>query len=222
MKLTKEQAADNRQNIIEAAGRLFREHGFDGVGVADLMKAAGFTHGGFYNHFSSKAALATEVASAGLKHSNTTLSDALINEPRPGSSGLADYIENYLSAEHRDDRATGCTIASLACDAGRENKDIQAGFADGIEEGLGIFASYYAKRDSKGQGPGGSARERAIQLMAELVGAVILARAVAHANPSLSDEILQASCRNLLQRPRRPRAARLRSRPRDKRSRPRD
>src|SRR5215469_5233108 len=215
MKLTKEQAADNRQSIIEAASRLFREHGFDGVGVADLMKAAGFTHGGFYNHFSSKTALATEVASAGLKHSNAKISDALINQPRAGSSGLADYIEHYLSAEHRDDRASGCTIASLACDAARETKDIQAGFADGIEEALGIFTSYYAKRDSKAQGTGGSARERAIQLMAELAGAVILARAVAHANPSLSDEILQASCRNLLQRPRRPRAARLGSRPRD-------
>jgi TetR/AcrR family transcriptional regulator, transcriptional repressor for nem operon len=208
MKLTKEQAADNRQSIIETAGRLFREHGFDGVGVADLMKAAGFTHGGFYNHFSSKTALATEAASAGLKHSNAKLSDALINEPRTANSGLADYIEHYLSAEHRDDRASGCTIASLACDAARQTKDIQAGFAAGIEEGLGIFASYYAKRDSKAQGSGGSARERAIQLMAELVGTVILARAVAHANPSLSDEILQANSRKFLKRPR---AARLRS-----------
>lgn len=213
MKLTKEQAADNRQSIIETAGRLFREHGFDGVAVADLMKAAGFTHGGFYNHFSSKTALATEAASASLKRSNAKLADALINDPRAGSSGLADYIEHYLSAEHRDDRASGCTIASLACDAAREKKDIQAGFADGIEEGLEIFASYYAKKDSKTQGSGCSARQRAIQLLAELVGAVILARAVAHANSALSDEILQASRRHLLKRPR---TARGRSRPREK------
>ena len=213
MKLTKEQAANNRQSIIETAGRLFREHGFEGVGVADLMKAAGFTHGGFYNHFSSKTALITEAASSGLKRANAKLSDALINEERTGSAGLANYIERYLSSEHRDDRAGGCTIASLACDAARQNKDIQARFAKGIAEGLEIFASYYAKSDSKALGSACSARERAIQLMAELVGAVILARAVAHASPSLSDEILQSSCRSLLERPR---AARLPSRSRKK------
>jgi len=198
MKLTKEKAADNRQSIIETAGRLFREHGFDGVGVADLMKAAGFTHGGFYNHFSSKAALAAEAASSGLKHSRSKLLDVLMNEQRPGSSGLAKHVEHYLSPEHRDDRAGGCTIASLACDAARGNEEIQAGFAPGIEEELNIFASYFAKGDSKDQGSAFSARERAVQLMAELVGTVILARAVAHANPSLSDQILQVSRRNIL------------------------
>jgi len=198
MKLTKEKAAENRQSIIKTAGRLFREHGFDGVGVADLMKAAGFTHGGFYNHFSSKAALAAEAASSGLKHSQSKLSDALMNEQRGGGSGLAKYVEHYLSPAHRDDRAGGCTIASLACDAARGNEEIQAGFAPGIEEELNIFASYFAKVESKDQGSAFSARERAIQLVSELVGAVILARAVAHANPTLSDQILQVSRRNLL------------------------
>jgi TetR/AcrR family transcriptional repressor of nem operon len=198
MKLTKEKAAENRQSVIETAGRLFREHGFDGVGVADLMKAAGFTHGGFYNHFSSKTALAAEAASSGLKHSTSKLSAALMNEERPGGSGLAGHIEHYLSPEHRDDRAGGCTIASLASDAARSNEEIQAGFALGIDEELNAFASYFAKFDSKDQGSALSARERAIQLLSELVGAVILARAVAHANPSLSDQILQVSRRNFL------------------------
>ena len=198
MKLTKEKAAANRQSVIETAGRLFREHGFDGIGVADLMKAAGFTHGGFYNHFSSKAALAAEAASLGLKNSHSKLSDVLMNEQRPGSSGLAKHVEHYLSPEHCDDRAGGCTIASLAGDAARGNEEIQAGFAPGIEEELDIFASYFAKSDSKDQGSAFSARERAIQLVSELVGTVILARAVARANPSLSDQILQASRRHLL------------------------
>jgi TetR/AcrR family transcriptional repressor of nem operon len=211
MKLTKEKAAENRQSIIETAGRLFREHGFDGVGVADLMKAAGFTHGGFYNHFSSKAALAAAAASSGLKHSHSKLSDLLMNEQRPGSSGLRKHVEHYLSPEHRDDRAGGCTIASLACDAARGNEEIQAGFAPGIEEALNIFASYFAKVESNDQGSAFSARERAIQLVSELVGAVILARAVAHANPSLSDQILQVSRRNLLGKG----ATRTRSRQRD-------
>jgi TetR/AcrR family transcriptional repressor of nem operon len=208
MKLTKEKAADNRQSIIETAGRLFREHGFDGVGVADLMKAAGFTHGGFYNHFPSKAALAAEAASSGMKQSRSQLLDVLMNEQKPGNSGLAKHVEHYLSPEHRDDRAGGCTIASLACDAGRGNEEIQASFAPGIEEELNILASYFAKGDSKDQGSAFSARERAIQLMSELVGAVILARAVAHANPSLSDQVLEVTRRNILGK----RAMRTRSR----------
>jgi TetR/AcrR family transcriptional repressor of nem operon len=198
MKLTKDQAAANRQSIIETAGRLFREHGFDGVGVADLMKAAGFTHGGFYNHFPSKAALAAEAASLGMQRSTSKLSDALMNEERPGSSGLAKHVEHYLSHEHRDDRAGGCTIASLASDAARGNRAIQAGFALGIDEELNTLASYFRKFDSKDQDSALSARERAIQLMSELVGAVILARAVAHANPALSEQILQVSRRNFL------------------------
>src|SRR5882757_5405430 len=86
MRLTKEQATENRQSIIDTAGRLFRESGFNGVSVADLMKAAGFTHGGFYNHFPSKEALAAEAASSGLKHSRSELLDVLRNEQRPGSS----------------------------------------------------------------------------------------------------------------------------------------
>ena len=198
MKLTKDQAAANRQSIIETAGRLFREHGFDGVGVADLIKAAGFTHGGFYNHFPSKAALAAEAASLGMQRSTSKLSDALMNDQTAGGSGLAKYVEHYLSPEHRDDRAGGCAIASLASDAARGNRAIQAGFALGIDEELNTLASYFGKFDSKDQDSALSARERAIQLMSELVGAVILARAVAHANPALSEQILQVSRRNFL------------------------
>jgi TetR/AcrR family transcriptional regulator, transcriptional repressor for nem operon len=126
------------------------------------------------------------------------LLDALMNEERPGSSGLAKHVEHYLSHEHRDDRAGGCTIASLAPDAARGNEEIQAGFALGIDEELNILASYFAKFDSKDQDSVLSARERGIQLMSELVGAVILARAVARANPALSEQILQVSRRNFL------------------------
>lgn len=200
MKLTKEQVAENRHRIIETAGRLFREHGFEGVGLADLMKAAGFTHGGFYNHFSSKQALAAAAALAGLRRSNSKLSDVLTVEERGPGSGLAKFVERYLSSEHRDDRAGGCTIASLACDAARDGKEIQASFAKGIEDELNIFASCFAKRDAEDRDSAFSARDRAIQLISELVGAVILARAVAQANPLLSGEILRVSRRNLRNR----------------------
>ena len=215
MKLTKQKAAQNRQRIVETAGRLFREQGFDGVGVADLMKAAGFTHGGFYNHFSSKEALAAEAASSGLNTSNSKLSDSLVDTENSGTSGLAKFVERYLSSEHRDDRAGGCTIASLAGDAARETEEIQASFAKGIEEELGILASYFAKNASEDQGSPLSARERAIRLVAELVGAVILARAVARGNRSLSDELLRTARHTLLEKLD---ASRLPSQPRKKRA----
>jgi TetR/AcrR family transcriptional regulator, transcriptional repressor for nem operon len=201
MRLSKEKAADNRQHIIESASRLFRQHGFNGVGLADLMKAAGFTHGGFYNHFSSKEALASEAASLGLKRSNLKISATLEDGEKTGSASLKKFVERYLSSEHRDNRGSGCTIASLGCDAGRESKEIQASFAKGIEEELAIFARYFAKRGAK-EGSPFSARAQAIHLLAQLVGAVILARAVAEANPLLSDEILQNSRRYLLKRSR--------------------
>ena len=198
MKLTRAQAADNRQRIIETASRLFRQHGFDGVGLADLMKAAGFTHGGFYNHFASKDALGAEAASSGLNHSSSKLSHTLMDETKPGMSGLATFIERYLSSEHRDARETGCTLAALACDAAREGKEIQQRFAQGIEEELMIFASYLAKGSDASPL---SARARAIRLLAESVGAIILARAVARGNPSLSEEILRTSRRSLAKKP---------------------
>jgi TetR/AcrR family transcriptional repressor of nem operon len=193
MRLTKEQATENRQRIIDTAGRLFRESGFNGVSVADLMKAAGFTHGGFYNHFPSKEALAAEAALSGLQRSNTTLTETLMDQAESNHPALWPYIEAYLSPAHRDNRADGCTIASLASDAARQDEQVQASFAQGIDEELDILASYFTKTHAEDQDDmPASARERAVQLLSELVGAIILARAVAQANPSLSDEILEA------------------------------
>jgi TetR/AcrR family transcriptional regulator, transcriptional repressor for nem operon len=193
MRLTKEQATENRQSIIETAGRLFRESGFNGVSVADLMKAAGFTHGGFYNHFPSKEALAAEAALSGLQRSNATLTETLMDQAGSNHSALVPFIESYLSSAHRDNRADGCTIASLASDAARQDEQVQASFAQGIDEELDILASYLAKTPAQDQDDlPASARERAVQMLSELVGAIILARAVAQANRPLSDEILEA------------------------------
>ena len=108
-------------------------------------------------------------------------------------SALWPFIEAYLSSAHRENRADGCTIASLASDAARQDEQVQASFAKGIDEELDILASYFAKTPAEEQDDlPASARERAIQLLSELVGAIILARAVAQANRSLSDEILEA------------------------------
>src|SRR5256885_17044025 len=84
MRLTQEESERNRKQILEVAGRLFRQHGFDGVGVDDLMKAAGFTHGGFYNHFGSKAELETEASAAGTAQGQAALGRLLWG---PGQGG---------------------------------------------------------------------------------------------------------------------------------------
>lgn len=196
MRLTKEQAAQNRRDILEAAGKLFRERGFEGVGIADLMKAAGFTHGGFYNHFPSKQALAAEMCSEAFQRSNAKLAEQLEQAP---DEALRDFVAHYLSPEHRDDPAQGCTLASLAADTGRQPPEVQASVAQGLEQVIQLIAEHLPRASPEPRTAGkASPRERAIQMMSEVVGGLILARAVAAANPEFSDEILEANLRKLI------------------------
>lgn len=196
MRLTKEQAAQNRRDILEAAGRLFRERGFEGVGIADLMKAAGFTHGGFYNHFPSKQALAAEMCSEAFQRSNSKLAEDLEQAP---DEALRDFVEHYLSPEHRDDPAQGCTLAALVADTGRQPQEVQESVAKGLEEVIQLIATNLPRALPEPRTAGKSSpRERAIQLMSEVVGGLLLARAVSAANPEFSDEILEANLRKLL------------------------
>src|SRR5436305_13635071 len=103
MKVTKTQALQNRARIVETASTLFRERGYDGVGVADLMAAAGFTHGGFYKHFGSKTDLMAEASACGLAQTA-----ALTHGVDP-----SDFVRQYVTRAHRDSHATGCTMAAL-------------------------------------------------------------------------------------------------------------
>ena len=123
MKVTKAQAEANRAHVVETASQLFRERGFDGVGVADLMAAAGFTHGGFYKHFASKADLMAESTACGSAQT-TALSEGV---------DASEFVRHYLSREHRDARATGCTMAALGGDAARQPESVRVAFADGVE-----------------------------------------------------------------------------------------
>jgi TetR/AcrR family transcriptional repressor of nem operon len=194
MRLTKKQAAENRRQILEAAAGLFREHGFAGVAIADLMKAAGFTHGGFYNHFASKEAIAAEASSTLIARSNAALADALGQKTsRQRAKAWRQYLDHYLSVEHRDAPASGCAVASLATDVARQGKAVQSSFAEGIENVIDILAANLPKA-KPGQGPA-KTREQAVRQWSEMVGALVLSRAVADADPALSEEILAASRR---------------------------
>lgn len=183
MKVTKAQSQANRAHIVETASVLFRERGYDGVGVAELMAAAGFTHGGFYKHFGSKADLMAEAAVCGFEASTRIAGDA----------GCAAFIAHYLSRQHRDARGSGCTMAALSGDAARQPCAIQAEFAQGIERLLTQLAS---------KDPAQATQERArhLDLFAHLVGALVLSRACPDDSP-LADEILEACRSKLLEVP---------------------
>jgi TetR/AcrR family transcriptional repressor of nem operon len=180
MKVTKAQALENRARIVETASTLFRERGYDGVSVADLMAAAGFTHGGFYKHFDSKADLMAEAAGAGFSRAVAYL--AGVDAPQ--------YIKEYLSRPHRDSRGDGCTFAALSGDAARQPESIKQAFAAGIENQL---ASLARDEDSLSDSAKKEARAKRIDTLAHVVGALVLSRACPDDSP-LADEILEV-CR---------------------------
>ena len=178
MKITKAQSLANRAHIVETASTLFRERGYDGVGVADLMAAAGLTQGGFYKHFGSKADLMAESAADGLSRSLAASADL----DAPG------FIDTYVCRSHRDARDKGCTLAALSGDAARQSSATQTTFASGIENTL---AALEAKQAAAADGPPERVRARMINLLATAMGAVMLSRACPDDSP-LADEILEA------------------------------
>lgn len=187
MRLTKQQAAENRRRILTAAMRLFRERGLEGVGVADVMSAAGFTHGGFYNHFASKEALAAEACQAEIDRSCAERATAFETN---GKDAFEDFVTAYVSRKHRDHPEAGCAIAALATDAGRQDEVVQASFAEGIER----TADGIAKATDVPEAD-------ALRVFSELVGAIVLSRAVAKTKPTLANEILEATRASLTDKP---------------------
>lgn len=179
MKITKAQSQENRSRIVESASALFRERGFDGVGVADLMAAAGLTHGGFYKHFGSKAELMAEATAHGLAAKMRDYEGV----------DMAGFVQRYLSPEHRDGRADGCAMAALGGDAPRQPAAVQARFEAGI---AAMLAAVERGAVASGAEPA-AARAQAIGLLAQLVGALMLSRACP-AGSALSDELLDV-CR---------------------------
>lgn len=181
MKVTKAQAQANRTHIVETASTLFRERGYDGVGVADLMAAAGFTHGGFYKHFQSKTDLMAEAATCGFSQTVAKTTDV----------DTAAFVKEYLSREHRDAPGHGCTMAALSGDAARQPEPVKEAFAGGIER---LLATLEGIEKPKGAAARRTARARRIDAFAQIVGAIVLSRACPD-DSSLADEILD-TCRS--------------------------
>jgi len=197
--VSKEQAVDNRRAIVAAAAKLFRERGVDGVGIAELMKAAGFTQGGFYNHFKSKEALVAEVIAAEMSKGTAELVRELQGIAPEGGGRLERQINKYLSKEHRLDVDGGCPVAGFSGDTPRLSVDARSQFAVGLDDIITILAGLIAEAPSKpGTQDRRTLREQAISLYAQLVGALVLSRAVAEPDAALADEVLESSRRNLL------------------------
>ena len=198
MGVSKRQTARNRQAIIDAATRLFRERGVDAVGLNELMREAGFTQGGFYNHFESKDALVAEVIAMAMTGANAKLFEA-IGKPLEAQhvNRFARQIKYYLSTNHRDDIENSCAVACLAPDARRLSEAAQAGYAHGLHAALNQLASI-VENDPTLRAAQESPRERAIALYAQMVGALMLSRAVLSADRALADEILSAARSDLL------------------------
>jgi TetR/AcrR family transcriptional repressor of nem operon len=187
MRVSREKAAENRERIIETASALFRAKGFGGIGVADIMKAADLTHGGFYGHFDSKDDLVAEASRCAMARAATNWGNVVASAP---DEPLAALLRHYLSPRHRDEPEKGCAFAALSADAARSSKPVRNAFADGLEALIEILAQSVPGRSKAAR------RRKAVAAMAELVGALMLARAVR--GTPLSDELLEATERDLL------------------------
>ena len=181
MRVSREKAAQTRDRIVEKAGTLFRAKGFGGVGVADVMKAADLTHGGFYGHFDSKEDLSVEASrqalAAGAARWRSIVAEA-------GDKPYPALLEYYVSSRHRDDPARGCALSALGADAARGSAGLRRAFGDGLQAFLDILTDALPGFSKPAK------RRKAVAAMATMVGAVTLARAVD--DPVLSDEILEA------------------------------
>ena len=186
MKVSREQAAENRERVLGVAAQLFRERGFDGVGLADIMKAAGLTHGGFYGQFASKEDLMAQASArafAGGVAWWSRLAAAAPEQPRDA------VTSRFLSTAHRDQPGQGCWVAALGSEVARQAGPVRHALTEGITAMVDLLAQWMPGRFKAAK------REKALALYAGMVGALVLARAVDDA--ALSEEILQAVARTL-------------------------
>jgi TetR/AcrR family transcriptional repressor of nem operon len=171
MKVSREQMIENRRRILDVASALFREKGFDAVSVAEVMKAAGLTHGGFYGHFSSKDDLIA-----------ATIGHALSGDAND-TIDLRAYLEDYLAPRHRDNPGRGCPTAGLASDIRHQTPAARAAMTEGLSTQIARVEKALPHIDAPER------RRAAIGTWAAMVGAVILSRAID--DTALSDEVLE-------------------------------
>lgn len=176
------------ERIVEAAARAIRRSGYGGTGVADIMKAAGLTHGGFYAHFASREAMLAEAADrAGAE---AVAASASIAAAAPPQNALQSLLRAYLSKEHLESTERGCPVAALGSEMPRQAPEVRHAATRRIKEMIDLVA-----RQSPDWGQPG-AHERALVTVATMVGALLLARAVDDSR--LSDALREAALNHLI------------------------
>jgi TetR/AcrR family transcriptional regulator, transcriptional repressor for nem operon len=177
----------SHERIVAAAARAIRRGGFQGVGVADIMKEAGLTHGGFYAHFSSRNALLAEALErAGQDNAARTRDDRATRQSR-GASPLRALVEGYLSDRHLGDIETGCTVAALASEMPRQTPEVREAAAQRVRAMVAAVRRALPKDAPADSGPA---------ITSQLVGALQLARALG--DNAEGRALLRASRRSLL------------------------
>lgn len=181
MRVTREQFQQNREKILQAAARLFRERGFEDVGVAEVMQAAGLTHGGFYGHFKSKDELIAEATGNGaggfVERWRQTVEDK-------GPEAMKAIADVYLSQAHRGGPGAGCMIAALGPEIARQPPEARGGVTAGIKRLVEVLESA-APGETQAE-----RRQKALAAYAAWIGAIVLARI--SEDGAFGDEVLEA------------------------------
>ena len=174
MRVSRAQAEENRETVINVASRLFREHGFDGIGLKDLMKGAGLTQGGFYKQFASKDDLAAQASRRAMESATRRWSEAAADSSDPLEAVMAFYLSKY----HRGEKAEGCPLVALGSDATRQSEEVRRPFEDGIRAHFEVLNELLD--DTRSSNPSG----KAMAILSLMVGAVTLSRIMEDENTS--------------------------------------
>lgn len=187
MRYSKSHRQETHRRLVKLAGKALRENGPDRVSIADVMKQAGLTHGGFYAHFKSKDALLSETLVELFSESAAKLHGVVDGLPPPHA--LAAYIDYYVSPAHRDHRERGCPIVALNSDMPRQSKKFRTTFETGVKRLVNILAEWISASGLE------DGEALAASILAAMAGAVALSRAVA--DTKLSDELLASARENI-------------------------
>ena len=174
------------ERIVRAAARAIRRSGYNGTGVADIMKNVGLTHGGFYAHFASRETMLAEAADQAGAESVAVLTR--VAAAAPPREALRSMIRAYLSKEHVEDAETGCPVAALGSEMPRQAPRVRRAATRRIKEVIGVIARHSPDKGEPG------AYEHALVTVATMVGALVLARAVD--DPKLSEALREASLKH--------------------------
>jgi TetR/AcrR family transcriptional repressor of nem operon len=189
MRVSKEKAAQNRQDILTAAARLFREQGVSATGVDSITKDVSLTHGAVYSHFGSKEAIAAEAIRLAFQGSKRLWQR--LAERKGTKKAFPAIVAAYLSRGHRDSPGQGCVAAALGADVARQPQSVREAFTEEFKDGLAFLAGVMPGDDPARR------REDAIAAFAAMAGALTLARAVS--DETLSDLILKTTAKRLCQ-----------------------